>query len=176
VTLGAAPAPGSLFAGWAGACSGTAATCTLTLSGTTGVVATFTKTAAPTGPSFDGPRIAGDSKAPRMIVDRLRLSPNRRSLRLRVTCPASEPNNCSGFVALRARVRGRTLDFGEEAFVGMKGGAGRTLTFPVGRRARAALARVRTVRVSVVGRARDDAFNYATTKRTVALRLRSPRR
>ncbi len=41
VTLTATPASGSTFAGWGGACSGTAATCTVTMSAAQSVVATF---------------------------------------------------------------------------------------------------------------------------------------
>jgi hypothetical protein len=41
VTLTAAAGPGSLFLGWAGACSGTAATCTVTMNGARSVAARF---------------------------------------------------------------------------------------------------------------------------------------
>jgi uncharacterized repeat protein (TIGR02543 family) len=43
VTLTATPAVGSTFAGWSGACSGTAATCKVTMSIARSVAATFTK-------------------------------------------------------------------------------------------------------------------------------------
>ena len=43
VTLTAAPDAGSTFAGWSGACSGTATTCTVTLDAAKSVVATFNK-------------------------------------------------------------------------------------------------------------------------------------
>lgn len=70
VTLTAAAASGSVFAGWDGACTGTAATCTVTLSANKAVTATFNAinsytlttgttgtgtgsiTASPTGPSY----------------------------------------------------------------------------------------------------------------------------
>jgi subtilisin family serine protease len=41
VTLTATAASGSVFAGWSGACSGTAATCTVSIAGATSVVAAF---------------------------------------------------------------------------------------------------------------------------------------
>ncbi len=41
VTLTATPASGSAFAGWGGACTGTAATCTVTMTGAQSVTATF---------------------------------------------------------------------------------------------------------------------------------------
>lgn len=46
--LVAAPAPGSLFAGWSGACSGNQTTCSLALTGNQSVVATFEAMPAPT--------------------------------------------------------------------------------------------------------------------------------
>jgi Divergent InlB B-repeat domain len=47
VTLSATADPGSVFAGWGGACSGTSITCTLTLSADATVTATFSKKPAP---------------------------------------------------------------------------------------------------------------------------------
>jgi hypothetical protein len=41
VTLRAAPRPGSVFAGWSGACTGAALTCTVTVSGSPSVSARF---------------------------------------------------------------------------------------------------------------------------------------
>jgi uncharacterized repeat protein (TIGR02543 family) len=46
VTLTAAPASGSIFGGWGGACSGTQLTCVVTMNGTKTVSATFTVSAA----------------------------------------------------------------------------------------------------------------------------------
>ena len=43
VTLTATPEQGASFAGWSGACSGSAMTCTLTMNGSRSVTATFTK-------------------------------------------------------------------------------------------------------------------------------------
>ncbi len=47
VTLTAAAKPGSKFAGWSGACSGTSATCTVSLKAATSVTAIFNATAPP---------------------------------------------------------------------------------------------------------------------------------
>ncbi len=48
VALTAAPTSGSTFTGWSGACSGTDATCTVTMSAARSVTATFMSTTAPT--------------------------------------------------------------------------------------------------------------------------------
>ena len=48
VTLTAAPAAGSTFTGWGGACSGTASTCTVTVLGARSVTADFAVTPTPT--------------------------------------------------------------------------------------------------------------------------------
>lgn len=55
VVLSAAPAAGQRFTGWSGACSGSAATCTLTMSANRNVGATFA--AAPAAPVWGTPQL-----------------------------------------------------------------------------------------------------------------------
>ncbi len=66
ITLTESPAQGSTFAGWSGGgCSGTAGTCTVTLSADAAVTATFKATPAggsPGQPTVTGPSLAGVAK------------------------------------------------------------------------------------------------------------------
>lgn len=59
VVLSATPAAGQRFTGWSGACSGTAATCTLTMSANRSVAATFA--AAPAAPAWGTPQLMESS-------------------------------------------------------------------------------------------------------------------
>jgi Divergent InlB B-repeat domain/RTX calcium-binding nonapeptide repeat (4 copies) len=61
VALTAAPASGSHFAGWSGACSGTSATCNLTMNAGKSVTATFTADPAGDGSSGGGSTGGGSS-------------------------------------------------------------------------------------------------------------------
>ncbi|MDX6480556.1 MAG: trimeric autotransporter adhesin [Gaiellaceae bacterium] len=54
VTLTAAPATGSRFSGWSGACVGTGSTCTVTMTQAQSVTATFVPAAAPRRPDGSG--------------------------------------------------------------------------------------------------------------------------
>jgi hypothetical protein len=66
VTLTAVPASGSSFARWSGACSGTAKTCTVTMSEARSLTAAFTANASPPAPPSSGcvvPKLAGKSLA-----------------------------------------------------------------------------------------------------------------
>ncbi len=52
VTLAAAPAGGSIFAGWGGDCSGAAASCTVSMGATRSVTATFNSATVPAPPTI----------------------------------------------------------------------------------------------------------------------------
>jgi hypothetical protein len=176
VTLTATPSKTSTFRGWSGACSGIATTCAVTLNNAAGVTATFD--AVPPIPkppavelSESERKLAADTKGPRLGIGRVRLT--RRALSLRITCPATEPHRCSGFVALTARAASKRLNLGQQAFLRLKGGRHKVLRFPLTARSRAAIRRVTTLRVVASSRTRDDAFNYVAQKR--ALRVRTPR-
>ena len=171
VTLAAAPAKGSTFGGWSGACSGSATTCTLTLGDTSVATATFTATGIVGPPASEtstlDPALVDDRRAPRLGFGKPRLG--RRTLDLPVRCPATEPNRCSGYVALVARAGGKRVDIGQQAFVRLRGGRRKILRFPLSSRARRTLRRAARPRVAVTSRTRDDAFNYVTQRRTLAL-------
>ncbi|HYD40787.1 MAG TPA: glycoside hydrolase family 3 C-terminal domain-containing protein, partial [Anaeromyxobacter sp.] len=63
VTLTATPGSGSTFAGWSGACTGTALTCTVTMSGARSVIATFTGTGTSTLLSQGKPATASSTES-----------------------------------------------------------------------------------------------------------------
>jgi hypothetical protein len=63
VTLTAAPAAGSTFTGWGGACAGTATTCTVLMSESRGVSATFTPEAQLTVNVVGNGNVSGESGA-----------------------------------------------------------------------------------------------------------------
>lgn len=183
ITLGAAPTKTSTFTGWGGACSGTAALCTVTLDDAKAVTATFkaipaaaTPTPAATPPASEPSQgdkdLAADAKAPRIGLDKLTLSRNLRTLSVRVTCPASEPHRCSGFVALTAVAAKKRLNFGQQAFLKLKGGRRKVLRFAVTARSRSAIRRAGKLRVTISSRTRDDAFNYVTQRRKISAKVR----
>jgi len=69
VTLTATPAAGQVFSGWGGACSGTAASCVLTLGSAQTVSAGFAP--APAASAWSAPVLvsAGGADAPRVVID-----------------------------------------------------------------------------------------------------------
>jgi List-Bact-rpt repeat protein/centrosomal CEP192-like protein len=69
VTLTATAASGSTFVGWSGACSGTAATCSWTMSAATTVAATFNKVTAPTTSTATPPATPGSPTVTTLVVD-----------------------------------------------------------------------------------------------------------
>lgn len=96
VTLTAQPVAGSVLAGWGGACTGAAPTCTVTMNGDQAVAATF-------GPAPPPPAVAPPPPPPpaavtitqvRLSTHRLRLArrhPPRRATRARVSLRLSLP-------------------------------------------------------------------------------------
>ena len=186
IDLTAAPANGSTFTGWGGACASAAkqATCTLKLSDAATAVATFAKVVVtptptatatpvvtppskPVGPTLP-PTVTGDHTAPKVRVSRARFS--KKALKITVVCPADEANRCSGFVSVAAKVKGKKLKFADQAFIRLKAGASATLNYRLTSRSRRLLGHTHKVRVKVTVRARDDAFNYATTTRTLTVK------
>jgi hypothetical protein len=63
ITISEQPAPGSRFAGWGGACSGTATTCTITMGADESVSASFSTLGAPVPPEGQGEATGGSTGA-----------------------------------------------------------------------------------------------------------------
>ena len=80
VTLTALAAPGSTFAGWAGACSGTASTCTVTMSSAQSVTATFSTTVSSGGSITGLSGLAGSAQS--FAID---VPSGADTLRIRIT-------------------------------------------------------------------------------------------
>jgi hypothetical protein len=178
VTLAATPSKTSSFRGWSGACSGIATTCVVTMGGAAGVTATFDAVPAILRPpaselSEAERKLAADNKGPRLGVGHLKLSRGLRALSLRISCPATEPHRCSGFVAVTAQAAEKRLNLGQRAFLALRGGRRKVLRFLLTGRSRSAIRRVGTLRVVVSSRTRDDAFNYVAQRRK--LRVKVPR-
>lgn len=64
VELIATPVPGAVFLGWGGACSGSAPTCSLTMSASGGVTATFSGQATSSVPALGSDGRAGEAQPP----------------------------------------------------------------------------------------------------------------
>jgi hypothetical protein len=82
VTLTATPAAGSRFSGWSGACSGSTASCTISMSGSRAVTATFAlvTVTSPTEPPPTGGSPTGSTPPPDVLAPAiafLRLDPTR---------------------------------------------------------------------------------------------------
>ena len=73
VTLTATPVVGSLFAGWAGACTGSAPTCTLTMNGDQAVGASFT--VAPVAPPAPPQTQPPPAPPAAVAISKLRVAP-----------------------------------------------------------------------------------------------------
>jgi CSLREA domain-containing protein len=101
------------------------------------------------------------------VVGLGRLSFRRGTLRLSVTCPATEPDGCAGTLSVR---RGRlTLARGRFSLVA---GKKATVRLRVSKRALRALRRTRRVRLVVSAVTRDPAGNVGKRSRGYVLRLR----
>jgi secreted trypsin-like serine protease len=105
VTLSAAPASGSTFAGWSGACSGTGA-CTVTMDQARTVTAAFGVQLAPAfTPGLEGPLEELDDTPPVLELPAERVSATPRGVvRLPIDCAASPTGECVGVVLLRLRL------------------------------------------------------------------------
>jgi hypothetical protein len=116
VTLTATPEKGSSFGGWGGACSGSSATCTVTILGNRSATATFTKDAPGPTPS-NRFTIASTSASGSMAVTRVRVPgagklSQRGSYRTRgagssatrTACTASRTAKKAGTYTLKCRL------------------------------------------------------------------------
>lgn len=129
VTLAAAPATGSTFSGWSGACSGTGA-CKVTMSATRSVTATFTKEATPPPP---GPGTA--------VVASIAKVKGGKAL-LKLTCTGE--GACKGSLKLTAKIKsgGKTknLTIGKASF-SLAAGAKKTIKVKLSGPAKQAVAK-----------------------------------
>lgn len=149
VTLTAAPAAGSDFAGWGDGCAGTGA-CTLSLTRDRRVTATF--------------RPTPDTSAPRLRVTSRKVRVTRRGrARLRLGCEDEPSGSCRGRLVLRARSAPgeRTARIGRRRVARMDHGESRTVKLRLNRRGRRLLRRSPRGRLRAVARtvAFDDAGN-----------------
>ena len=174
VTLAAVPTSTSTFAGWTGACSGTTAQCTVTVNDAAAVTATFNAIPGTVKPPASETSqleqdLASDTKGPRIGIGKVALARKLKALTLRVTCPATEPHRCSGFVAVVVRAGKKRLNLGQRAFLELKGGRRKVLRYPLTARSRSIIRRARSLRVSLRARTRDDAFNYVSQRRKLEI-------
>jgi hypothetical protein len=105
--------------------------------------------------------------APKVLVGRPRFTKGARKLRVELTCPAAEATSCTGPIDVVLRF-GRTKVFyeGEASIVSLAPGTSKVRSFSLSPKTRKALRRHRRAKVSVSVRARDEAFNTLTVKRT----------
>ncbi|MGE0027988.1 MAG: hypothetical protein AB7O78_15810 [Thermoleophilia bacterium] len=138
---------------------------------------TFT---TPAGAAGGGGGSALDRTAPRVRIAAARLVAERGRVRVRLTCPLSEPLGCRGTVrlvsALRLRPggqgRARFVDLGS-APVRLRGGQPAAVPVTLTRAARALLASG-AIRARVAVSARDAAGNAGRTSRVVVLGAARP--
>ena len=115
-----------------------------------------------------------DSTPPSITVKRTRLRPNKRGvIVITVRCGSSE-ERCSGKLTLRAGPNSKRIRLkgvlGRGRF-DMQGGAADDVRIVLGRRVRSALAKARTLRLTLAINATDAAGNH--TRKNVTMRLRA---
>jgi hypothetical protein len=178
VTLTAAPAAGSTFSGWGGACGGTG-DCAVTLDSAKEVVATFTvdPTVTPT-PTPQPPQPTATPAPPSLPRDttapRLGLKVGKRSrggrIKITVTCPRSEQSRCTGSLTVTAKAGRRSVKLGTKRIPSLAPGRSATMTFRISASKRKRL-RSRRITLSVDARASDTAGNRRRQRATLRTRL-----
>jgi hypothetical protein len=137
-------------------------------------------TPAPSEPAVPAPVAPPDTVAPRFSILRrgLRLS-RAGTIPIRITCSAAERESCTGTLTLasskRVAPRRRILQLGRAA---IRAAPGRTVIVrvKVSRRNAMIARRLRKVRLTATGVARDTAGNQATVRRTATLITAKPKR
>ena len=127
----------------------------------------------PVLPDTVAPRVAVASKVVRMTA--------RGGLRIRLSCPSSEPGGCSGVVRLRTRGRvrinanaRRRLELARRNF-NLDGGETTSVRVRLGSRSRRVVNKLRRVSVVAIVEARDQAGNARTVQRSLRLEARRKR-
>lgn len=174
--LGAAPATGRVFTGWAGDCTGMDV-CTVRMDRDRVVAAGFAPVPVPTAPvtppGGGSPGGGKDTTAPQVLIGKPRFSKGNRKLRVGITCPAQEESSCTSLVDLKVR-RGRSIRerLSGEALVGIEPGRTARAVYRLDSDLRAKLRRARRVKVVVITNTRDEAFNRLSKKRRVKVKTR----
>jgi Divergent InlB B-repeat domain len=150
VTLTAAPAPGSLFEGWAGGgCKGIVKTCTLTISADTTVAAEFEPIPPPDLEEEEEEELLGGRLGRAKAAGVAKVKGGRAALKL--TCSGGP---CKGALKLTARLKqGRkikTLTIGKASFK-LAAGAAKTLKVKLSAPAKRELAKGKTLRAKLSG-------------------------
>jgi len=185
VTLIAAPASGSNFAGWdGGGCSGTG-TCTVSMTQARSVTATFgtvtqTPIASPppddgqgtTEPMPDEAPVTADETPPVAAIASNRLRMNDRGfVKVRIDCGDS-PEDCLGEVEVRLRLPGDdTRTRVGHAEFDIAAGESHRVKLRLRRRARRFVRREEEVRAKVVAHVHDAAGNTDKLRKKLLLRL-----
>ena len=168
VTLVASPNAGSSFLGWSGACTGTASTCIVAMTEQRAVAAAFA-----TPPPPPPPPPPSDTTAPGVTI---KISPPRLALALKNGVPARLACNeaCQARVQLKlAAATAARLKL--PAVVGtaskaLAAGAASKVTVKLKPAAKRKLAKLRSVRLTLVVTAKDAAGNVRTASKGLTLR------